>query len=365
MALDGDGFVGTSRTLVLRERKRTEVTLRARLVAAAVVLIVVFASIGLRPIVTWFRLPSDNSAVKHVAQTERVHISYSNPDAASITLSPNDRWLVFTESAGAHEDASMADERELLERRHLEIVSIDTQSGRKLNHRLPPEADESEEPWQTHLGVQQEASWASDCFVLTLPGRDGRSLVLNPIAESLQFTRLTSVHLACSDSPPYELIANAEWMERVGLGGRRSAGRNWGQLDAALFYTHDGIWRATSQGHKEELVSIKSLRRFGMETDIFKLRVSPSGRYLAYSVGRSLETPFLPGSAWIEFLYVKDLETKHVVLLAARADLSNVIWSGDSQLLYFAGRNPSRPVAGGMGATGVYVAHVANAVVGQ
>jgi Tol biopolymer transport system component len=69
--------------------------------------------------------------------------------------------------------------------------------------------------------------------------------------------------------------------------------------------------------------------------------VSPDGHYLAYCVFYSLNVPIIPGSGWVQYLYLKNLNSGRVVRIASRFRLSNLVWSSDSRRLCFAGiRSP-------------------------
>lgn len=140
----------------------------------------------------------------------------------------------------------------------------------------------------------------------------------------------------CSDCPP--------------MTAAQFRGRSWDLLSneatavfragtiRSIYYRGEGPYRTRMilrlrDAGEEELI-VEREKRKGTMLNIASLRVSPDERYLAYVVD-SKKQAFFAGSR--AELLIRDIASGRELKIATYGYLSNVIWSPDSERLYFAG----------------------------
>ena len=299
---------------------------------ALAVLVFVFP---LQTCVDWVRPRPDHGAVRRFPHTELAKIDMGSDGHVAIAVSPDDRWLVFSEYA--------ADFPELLEidvADWYRLASIDLQSGVKRTHRAPPDLPTYFFMPHGMVSPDGAACWIDGVFVLDLHDKRSKSLVVNPAQDELELRPLDKAPMECSDCAPVQVSgtrAKARWSN--------FESRAWKSADGPVDYkcTGDAIVRIVPDSRDKTVISKLSKWRFGMVAQMDRLGVSPDGRYIAYSVLRDLVNvvPFIPGSGWTQYLYVRDLKSRRDRQLAVRSELSNLAWSSDSRKLYFSSKDVS------------------------
>lgn len=253
-------------------------------------------------------------------------------DIVAVSVSPDDRWLVFAEHSVDFPELLKVDVDDWYR-----IASIDLQSGAKRTHHSPADLPKNYLLPQGYVAYGGADSWVEGVFALHPNDRHWKSLVLNPSVDEFELRFLDTERMGCSDCAPVEASAN-------GADRRWSNNRSlaWRSTSAAPVYyksAKTGIIRVLPDEQVETVISTRSKWRFGMVARMDLLRVSPDGRFLAYSVLRDLVNflPFIPGSGWTQYLYIRDLQSGRDKQLAVRNQLSNLVWSSDSRKLYFSG----------------------------
>jgi WD40-like Beta Propeller Repeat len=314
----------------------------------AIGILLVYVLLTLRTCHAWLGPHLDAHGVRRLPGTEFVNIINLERTDAAISVSPDDRWLVYSELTGSPEDLR---EMDYLDR--YRIASIDLISGVQRKHRPESVPVAGTVPSFERIGLRDEASWMNGIFILVNRDAQGRNLGVDPTQDVMYGIEKRPMQMTCSDCVPYEVIAKSKWMH--GFGDRISVPLSAGKLPETVYFPRNGVMRATGGGSIDVLVKKGPKGRLGMTTAFLQLRVSPDERFIAFCVSRSLIVPFLPGSGWIDYLYIKDLHSGREKLVAARHTVSNLIWSSDSSRLYFAGYGTNGPFGGGSKHRGVFV----------
>jgi hypothetical protein len=302
-------------------------------------LAVLFVIFPLRTCVDWIHPHPDHKAVRRFPNTERAYASMGSDEIVAISVSPDDRWLVFAEFSADFPELYNVDSGDWYR-----IASIDLQSGAKRTHHPPADLAEDIRLPDGYVGYGGAGNWVDGVFVLNRNGPRRKSLVLDPAQDELVWRLLDEAPMGCSDCMP------------VGASGNRANKRwsncgsfAWRSAAEPVYYTSKGddIVRILPDSRAETVISAGSKWRFGMVARMDLLRVSPDGRFLAYSVLRDLANllPFIPGSGWTQYLYVRDLQSGRDKQLAVRGELSNLVWSSDSRKLYFSGNDTPNAIA--------------------
>lgn len=314
----------------------------------AIGILLVYVLLTLRTCHAWLGPHRDARGVHRLSGTELVHISVMEISDAAISVSPDDRWLVYSELVGSPEDL-----REIEYSDRYRIASIDLISGARREHRPESISKAGAVLSYARIGIRDEASWMNGIFVLENRDAQGRSLGVDPTQEVMVGVVKKLTQLNCSDCVPDEVIAKAKWMH--GFGDRISVPLRAGDSPETVYFPYKGVIRATADGSADLVVRRRPKGRLGMTTVFLQLRVSPDERFIAFCVARSLIVPFLPGSGWIYYLHIKDLHSGRERLVAARHTVSNLIWSSDSSRLYFAGYEIPGVYGGNLKHRGVFV----------
>ena len=293
---------------------------------------VFFVILPLRTCVDWIHPQPDHKAVRRFPNTEQAAIDMGSDDIAALSVSPDDRWLVFAEYSADFPELHEIDVDDWYR-----IASIDLLSGAKKTHRPPADLPQNYRWPHGYVAYAGAGRWSGGVFVLHPNDLRWKSLVLNPAAEEFELRNLDTKTMGCSDCAPVETsgtLADRKWSNYRSLAWRSPSA-------APVYYESkaEGIVRVSTGEDFETVISTRSKWRFGMVTRLDLIRVSPDGRFLAYSVLRDLVNllPFIPGSGWTQYLYVRDLHSGRDKQLAVRNSLSNLVWSSDSRTLYFSG----------------------------
>lgn len=272
----------------------------------------------------WVAPFPNHKSIRLIPGTEQVH-----PADGAMSLSRNDRWLVFSEYRIPSPEVFKYPDLP-----YYRVSTIDLESGTVRRH--VADGPCASEAYFELIGTNSVCSWQDSLYVLKKCGGRRSILVANPACDTLAVTRRNERRLTCSDCP--DLGPTDELSKWVGTFSRHSTlALQTPDGVPALYYINRGIWRASPGEEDVAVVRGRSKRVFGMLTQFGQIRVSPNGRYLAYCVGYSLEVPVIPGRGWVVCLVLRDLLTGREVQLAARSALGNFVWSSDSQTLYFAG----------------------------
>ena len=259
--------------------------------------------------------------------------------SGAITVSPDEQWLLFWQ--WLHHPKERSNDRSL--ELGMTLVSLNLETGEQTSHTLggfPYQAIRAKDlrsAW-ARVGIWFDAAgWNGGlCYVDMPPGSS--HLVIDPTQPPIAVAKdLPDGHRTCSDCPPTAML-------RQRLGPRAT-------LDDYSIAWHDGtlgkniynagqeatIYRITSDGTHEQLLQKKARNSY---TTVSKIRVSPNERYLAYAVYSKKEF-LIPLPDHREDIYVLDLEANSEKRIATHRFVSNLIWSGDSKRLYFAGSGKS------------------------
>jgi hypothetical protein len=254
-----------------------------------------------------------------------------------ISVSQDEKWLVFWELSRGVEHPYDG-----------HLCTLDLETGKKTVHNIERVRDQmtsysNVDPWGVISSDFYGACWPDGgCYVPMYIGFAWRSLVFVPGVPGGDWSPVTK-NLGCSDCPPRGR-AEAAAEHIVGrwiLNHPRlfSLPKSVGQSETSLYHidrSYDGasIVRTDSSG-SHPLVQHPH-RRF-RNARINALRVSPNERYLAYGLFLKLRSPIPLPDQEIE-LYVHDLvEGEEYTISTRYRDISNLIWSPDSERLYFAG----------------------------
>ena len=271
--------------------------------------------------------------VERIPGTEHASTRYpAGGQIDALTISPNDRWLVFW-------DGPTIDT--------LHLSSIDLQTLKKTDHSvrdLPTSVVMGYTTWHEIADLFQAARWYKEALYLELSGRAG-AVVLDPNEVALRVGALPGTRLSCSDCPPTPVLSKtvaqriAEKPRTASELLRYTIAWRDGTLGRDVY--HSGrkatILRIGPGGTEEVLLQRKQAFHW---TAISRIRISPDEEYLAYVVFSKLKSGVpLPGGEYT--VYVRRLETGAEKRIATHQDVSNLIWSADSRRLYFVGNGES------------------------
>jgi hypothetical protein len=254
----------------------------------------------------------------------------------SISVSTDEKWLVFWElSEGSEQYGS-------------HVTTLDLNDYVSTHHRIDKAYDQLSshghlEPWeQVGLGFNAagwlDGRWHVVVFVSTVR----KCLAFSPGVIEAEWTQIP-LGLTCSDCPsPRRVEALAvnlvgQWL--LSYGTRFSVARKNGQIGRSIYHLDprgDGVCIAKTDSSGSETVIRYPRRRFH-NTELITLRVSPDERYLAYGLLTELRAPIPLPDQEIK-LHILDLaKGKDYTISSGYRYISNLIWSPDSERLYFAG----------------------------
>jgi hypothetical protein len=290
-----------------------------------------------------------------------------------ITVSPNERWLVFTEwklPKSRVFDELPPDEYDL------RLVSLDLETGERTEHAvesIPPKAlgfAPSDVRWKHQVGLEiienrfRPAGWRGERFYFQpyrLSDRYETNLALIPGRPGIQVAKKPEGPSTCSDCFPvgtsrfrgYSWELTPRWGQvpnPVSVAVRDGAIRSVYYVrkpDHGRWDHYRSVYRLRGEGPQETLVELPAKKH--VMISIVGVRVSPDERSLAYHV-HSKKQAFLSGPR--EEIYILDLDSREEKRIGRYSSAGNLIWSRDSGRLYFAGRDFSNRAA-------VYVVDVA------
>jgi len=280
----------------------------------------------------------DNAVVETVHGTEQVAIN-----EFSITVSPDEKWLAFTEWT-LPKDRVFKDlpRSEYFSR----IATLNLETGELVRHALTSVAAETlgfspdDDGWVGQAGLEvieqrfRPAGWRGEMFYFQQYFQ-GMHPALHPGKPGLQMLEHPLTPGACSDFPP---APNFKFRDRAwDLHSNEVSAVFIGGTIQCVYYRGERPYRTNMilrlrQGGDEEVVAEKETKA-GTLMSIACVRVSPDGRYLSYVV-HSKRQAFLSGPR--ETLFVRDLSTGREKEIAKYGYMSNLIWSPRGERLYFA-----------------------------
>lgn len=310
----------------------------------AVRIVVLAAALGwlllaVRTCVVWEAPSPTHGAAKLLPGTD-----LASAEVPSISLSPDDRWLVFSEYS-----AKPPEVYELRLRDRYAVASVDLVANSKSSHLDTVQCARRPFSYQT-VGAEGSASWQGDVFLLHKCDNRGHYVAMRAGQPQLELIARSAEPLTCSDcEPPPSATQSIEWPRHLVNHYSFTAD------GSAVYYERDGVRMADASQDGRVVVGEFSKSYLGMTTQFAQLRVSPDQHYLAYCVFYSLNVPIIPGSGWVQYLYLKNLKSGREARIAARFSLSNLVWSHDSRRLYFAGIECPKSGQVGPLAGGIYV----------
>ena len=263
---------------------------RLLLAAAGIILLVVWAY--------GRRTPGDHAALRRLPGTESAAAK-----AEAISLSPDNRWLVFLDYTATSSAALQRNAYRDLYR----IASLDLETGRKTIHRTTDEGIELGNLVLGNVSAYGIGSWRGRRFMVCAADHR-RRVLLDPVSENFVVDRVAIPAGDCSDCGRHRLRVK----ERSDL----------------IVLDRDD--------RQVAVIPLWKNRRLGQQTSLTAVRLSPNDRYLVYAVQRNYFVPFVPGKGYRYTVRVKDLDSGRDVRLAEYTGLGNAVWSSDSRRLYFA-----------------------------
>lgn len=223
----------------------------------------------------------------------------------SLTISPDDHWLVFSEyTLTSFEESNLPDPAN-----DFRLSSINLHTGEKAEHLLPKDLTDHEHGYWGNLNNGHQPGWHDGFFVVEGYGRN-KHLILDPRRNFIQIGIAPDGPGTCSDCQPHEI-----------------------QIE-----TGENISLTMPGGTPEVVVKGWPKKRFLKATSLRSPRLSPNGRYLVYSVYRREWISVGFGSGGTSSVYLKDLETGREKKLSEFYSIGNMAWTSNSQCLYFAGK---------------------------
>jgi hypothetical protein len=266
----------------------------------------------------------------------------------AISVSPDERWMAFTEwvlpKSRVFEDLSPYEYP-------VRITTLDLKTGENVRHSIDSLAPldlgfSADDPnWKRRAGLEliekrfRPPGWNGNLFHLQpyrfLP-RYSAIVALDVRVPGLSAAASPETSTTCSDCPP---MTSVQFRDRTWdlLSNDVSAVVRDGTVSSMYFvgegpYRKNMILRLEPDGD-EELVVERQKKR-GVLMSVVGIRVAPDERFLAYHV-HSKKQAFLAGPK--EELFVLELSTRREKRIARYGYMSNLVWSPDSQRLYFAG----------------------------
>lgn len=276
----------------------------------------------------------DHVQAELVPATERI---VPNDNGPWFTISPDERLLAFM-SADSTSGSGFAT---------IHLVTIDLTTSQATHHDLREIPDETfpsdwSEPWYQVQKCLEERAWLLDslyiCVWLARPNNSPWiSFTPGVAAGRLADNPKTRSCLDCS--PP------DEWRRVIQSFGLSTDGRVMPQVAYRDGIFADNVYRArmgdggaaierlSRDGTAELLFEKRETLR---DTYIGELRVSPDGRFLAYTLLSNLKSP-VPLPTWRCEVYVRDMVLGVESRVSPNCWLcGNLMWSANSGALYYA-----------------------------
>ena len=263
----------------------------------------------------------------------------------AISVSPDERWLAFTEwvlpKSRVFEDLSPYEYE-------ARVATLNLKTGESVRHSInslqPNDLGFStdDQGWKGVAGLEviekrfRPPGWLGTIFRFqTYYG--GVQIVLQADEPGMRIDQeAPGTSSSCSDCPP---MTSVQFRDRAWglLSNDVSAVVRDGVVSSIYFvgegpYRTNMILRLGSDGDEQLLVEREE--KAGVLLAIASVRVSPDERYLAYVVNTKKQE-FLAGPR--EDLFIRDLKGARERRIAQYGYMSNLIWSPDSRRLYFAG----------------------------
>ena len=280
--------------------------------------------------------------VRAIPGTEQVAVKQF-----SISVSPDERWLAFTEwvlpKSRVFEDLPRYEYE-------VRIATLNLETNRLIRHgigSIPASAlgfAPGDSFWKGQAGLEiieqrfRPPGWRESVFYFQ-PYSHGTHVALDARTPGMQVTAAPAVPLTCSDCPS---TTSVQFRDRSWdlLSDDVSVVVNEGMVEAVYYVAspfqpqddHRTVYRVTQD--TGEVVVVEVPDRRGVVVVINAVRVSPRGRYLAYV--RHSKVRHLFGGVRQELL-IRDLSTQRELEVATYGFMSNLIWSPNSERLYFAG----------------------------
>ncbi len=274
---------------------------------------------------------------KHIAAIAGTELVTLSGSPCSITVSPDERWLAFWELSRGVEHPYDS-----------HLCTLELATSMKTTHKVDSAYNQLSsygpvEPWKQVASGFQAASWLDGrCYVLVIAGTVPKWLYFTPAVTDVVWSTVPT-DLTCSDCPPPESV-NPMVEDLVGRwllnhGRLYSLAKSEDHTDQYLYHVDknfEGAGILRTNPTESQPVVQHPPRRF-KNTAINALRISPNERYLAYGLFLKLRAPMPLPDQKIE-LHVYDLANKRDFKISSGYRyISNLIWSPDSNRLYFAG----------------------------
>ncbi len=277
---------------------------------------------------------SENEYVVAISGTEDVTLSRSS---WSISVSPDEQILAFWElrkEGGDPYDAY--------------LCTLDLKTLVKTVHGIHDVYSELSslgpvEPWEK-IGLNfRDACWVDSRCYVNLSFRAGRkTLVFDPSTIEAGFS-VPPPDLTCSDCPPRKQVESTvvdlvgRWL--LNHGRLYSSVRSENHSNLYLYHVdknYDGA-RILQTSRTDSEIIIQHPPRKLKDVNITALRISPNERYLAYGLFLKLRSRIPLPDQKIELHVYDRVEKKNHLISSGYRYISNLVWSPDSERLYFAG----------------------------
>jgi len=257
----------------------------------------------------------------------------------SISVSPDERWLAFLELRGDH---TVSDK--------VQLCTLDLATHEKTAHSIAhldlSRSRYHDDPWRGVIPQFEPNSWfGGRCYVYfrRYPGSTG-FLSFSPGEPRAQWVNRPA-DLVCSDCPPLHAVETARrWLATRFKCGQYSVEVRDGE-PIALYYLGEDL-AIEKKDRTGQVTLVVSPRKRGLKVGGARsIRLSPDGKYLAYSIVWQVVAP-VPLPYYKSEVWVRERESEGDRKLAdGFRYVDNLVWSPDSKRLYFsAGDRKSRAV---------------------
>ncbi len=300
-----------------------------------------FPSLTLRPrlfivvacLATSLACSEDTLTARRVPGTERVD---PNDSRAWFTISPDDKWMAFMEIDSTYPMSLLGDSVPTFHLVTMHLVTLE-----KSHHSIEqfPQSvfRETNRPWQEVQYLFDVASWKDGKLILQCSWRRSEPWMsvtpgIAPVSVSEPETERS-----CSDCAPTRLYERAArripWTEASH--GGMSIALNHADRSSSVYTMgrerRNTVIKVDSSGHHE---TIARVRRPGSRCFVFRVRVSPDERYIAFAV-EELPLVTIPFSGHCR-VFLVDARTRRKARVVDDYDyVSKILWTSDSQRFYF------------------------------
>ena len=273
------------------------------------------------PLVLFLCLLSCGSTpVERIPNTSRLDAT------VRLSVSPDNRWLVFWETTTSPREEPELD--------GVRVSCIDLQTNKKVRLEVADGVGTGDLAWGDLARGYDYDGWIGDKLYIRYP----KWVELDPVAATLKPAHPPRGNRTCSDCPPRERfrrhvmrVFNTRYVTYEHYDEITSSWVGGVFSDTTYTATGSSIDIVDPEGKRFKLLSHTSLTK---QLSVHCVRVSPDGRYFAYSVHGKLKLP-MPSPDRSAEVYLLDVESGERRKVWSCGYVSNLVWSADGRTLYF------------------------------